>query len=533
MVRSLTKRAKLALTVIFSLVFVTLAPPTPVLADIPVAVQKVTITNTSANVTIIPLTGQSSCNTEIVGTAAGTTQGLIQGTWVNVNSVAIPDGTSAPSPTLTGAGSYTANCASFQGFRFVPTSVTGSATITLVATSGVGRVIGAGVNGGKTTVAGATPITVTNSGSTATVGISNNPSFQNVNYTGDDSVPLFFWQNSNNPLGLQKFAFDSYNALNVASIVPNAWGTDLYFGPGSNNFIQALDATGNMGIAGKYYSAAQAGNSGKCAQFGANGVIDAAASACGAGSVTGLTAGLNIAVGSGATPSVATIASPVFTNVTASALTASRCVQTGVGGLLSVGTGACLVSGAAATVTSLTSSVLTASRCVQTSTGGLLTAAANTCAVTGAPASFTTVTASTLTPSKCVVTSTGGLLATTANTCATIGTLFIPFGFYGGPVNTVAVYPFFQTPAYTAGQITTLRVACATADNGTTVFTFKDITGATTIGTITMANAATTATLTLGTPYTLVTGRVLNAVVTTAGTATSCGLTAEGTYTLS
>ena len=943
----------------------------PALADLPVVKATTTITGTSTNVTILPLTGQSSCNVEIVGTAAGTTQGLVQGTWVNVNSVAIPDGNAGPSPTLPGAGSYTANCASFQGFRFVPTSVSGSATITVVATSGVGRVIGAGVNGGKTIVAGTSPITVVNTGSVATVGlttplatvyggtgqtsytpnnciyvgsaglldgsnggtgslfaigsgsysagssyglsgnptvaiaqestikvtnttsgvaygfapyavspgpqnvgvaffgsisgtlsvysgggpavntalstgdsshsastglfttytytlpsastvalpagtwlkfynpilgtgvyatltstlsignttlsyyvqsqigtptsslssvnitslsagsfgtgaacvtsitsgssnvtvtqptsgnyaiavatsspgavytsgpginitgttisntgalsvasgsanvtvtqpttgnysiavatpspapvatpvsvtagngisvatpsagvfnvsntgvlslvagsnitlatsspgvytisapspaptytagtgisivgttisntgvtgvtgsgniqvsvgptptvsITNTPAFSTIGFNTTNSVPQFTWTNAANAGGSQSFAFDSYNGVNVGGILPNAYGIDLYAGPGSNNFIQALDGSGNMAVKGDLYAVGKAASSGKCVQFGSNGLLGAAAAACGAGSVTGLTAGSNIVVGTGATPTVAVTAAPTFAgNVTAAGLVAPAVNTTGATGtglynwqnttnsdsyaLLTTNTGPVNgITGEALDIYSTASSTHNPSTGLMALNkvgdlgvkGSLYTSyvysSGNIDAPTGSVSSINMNASNAMAvgsylivgaigDNNCIHTTTGGLFQGTGSQCASKGTLFLPFGFYGGVVNTTIPYPYFQAPGYTAGTITVLRAACATADNGTTVFTFKDVTSSTTIGTISMANAATTATATLGSPFSLTTGHVLNAVVTTAGTATSCGLTAEGTYTL-
>jgi hypothetical protein len=165
-------RIKLAVLCVVMLVAGVVVPPQPALADYAIVKNTQVITGTTTPVAIQPLTGQSSCNVEIVGTAAGTTQGIENGTWVNLNSVQLPDG-GAPSPTITGPGTFTANCASAVAFRFNPTSVTGSATITVVASGGIGRIIGAGVNNGKTIVVGSGPITVTNAGNTATIGLTN------------------------------------------------------------------------------------------------------------------------------------------------------------------------------------------------------------------------------------------------------------------------------------------------------------------------------------------------------------------------
>jgi hypothetical protein len=114
--------------------------------------------------------------------------------------------------------------------------------------------------------------------------------------------------------------------------------------------------------------------------------------------VTGLTAGLNMAVGSGLTPSVATIAAPSFTNITDSGLTATRCVRTSTGGLLNSATADCLTA-----VTAGTNIVVS----------GLGTAP--TVATSTTP-TFSTITDSGLTPGQCVAVTTGGLF--TGTTCA-------------------------------------------------------------------------------------------------------------------
>lgn len=168
----MTKLQRKALTflVILGMTFGVVLPPQPALADFPVVQKTMTITGTSTPVSITPLTGQSACTVEIVGTASGTTQVLERGTWVNVDSVQ-PSGTAAASPTVSGPGTFIANCAGMQGYQFVPTSVSGSATITVLANGGVGRILGAGVNGGRTIIAGQAPIVVTNAGNTATVSL--------------------------------------------------------------------------------------------------------------------------------------------------------------------------------------------------------------------------------------------------------------------------------------------------------------------------------------------------------------------------
>lgn len=66
------------------------------------------------------------------------------------------------------------------------------------------------------------------------------------------------------------------------------------------------------------------------------------------GCLLGLTAGSNIVVGTGTTPSVAVTAAPTFSNVTDSALTSGNCVQASTAGLLST------ISNPCGTVTTVT-----------------------------------------------------------------------------------------------------------------------------------------------------------------------------------
>jgi hypothetical protein len=468
-------------------------------------------------------------------------------------------------------------------------------------------------NTGVTGVTGTGNIQVS-VGPTPTVSITNTPAFSTIGFSTTNSVPQFTWTNAANAGGSQSFAFDSYNGVNVGGILPNAYGIDLYAGPGSNNFIQALDGSGNMAVKGDLYAVGKAASSGKCVQFGSNGLLGAAAAACGAGSVTGLTAGSNIVVGTGATPTVAVTNAPTFTgSVTASSFNipvgdpipllnwantttgtfrlgtsstqASAGVYANAIGVFSQTSGDYLNAtdssgnfgvkndlnvGHNTSTTAIGLSAPTGAgfefwnntansdgySLLTTNSGGangVVGSALTLYSTTGsvhnpgtslvsvdyngnmgvaATVSVPNVGVTALSLNRCVHTAGTTYLTSTAADCATKGTLFLPFGFYGGTVNTTIPYPYFQAPGFTAGTITVLRAACATADNGTTVFTFNDVTSSTTIGTISMANAATTATATLGSPFSLTTGHVLNAVVTTAGTATSCGLTAEGTYTL-
>lgn len=129
------------------------------------------------------------------------------------------------------------------------------------------------------------------------------------------------------------------------------------------------------------------------------------------------------------------------------------------------------------------------------------------------------------------VTTIGGTVTYACSSCAPATLhvkLAIALGFAPGALNVGTVYPYQQVVAYTSGEITGLRVACATNDNGTSQFTVTDVTASTTIGSITMTNGSLTASSTLGSAYTLTTGHVLHLTNPVAGTATSCGVVAEG-----
>ena len=411
----------------------------------------------------------------------------------------------------------------------------------------------------------------------------------------------------------------TYTAGTGISIVSNTINnTGVLSVTGSGNISVTAGATPNVTITSAPTFANvtdSALTSGNCVQASTAGLLTTVSAACGIGTLTGLTAGSNIVVGTGPSPSVGTTNAPTFSGqvtagqVFANGATNSRGIGTqggtsgsdfgfyvsGTAGVdhpnslfvynsnalhntiqgpdstatINTITGTCwsmydsTASGTSVSTrlethdcsgnvgiagqvragsfygsgTGLTSGTVPNAALVTAPVTGL-TAGSNiavgsgttpTVAVTAAP-TFSTITDSALTSGQCVSAGAAGLL--TGYTCPTKAIIFLPMGFYGGTVNATIPYPYYQTPAYSSGKITTLRVACATADNGTTVFTVKDVTAAVTIGTLSMANAATTTTNTLGTPYSLITGNVLNTVVTTAGTATSCGVTAEGTQLL-
>jgi hypothetical protein len=106
--------------------------------------------------------------------------------------------------------------------------------------------------------------------------------------------------------------------------------------------------------------------------------------------------------------------------------------------------------------------------------------------------------------------------------------LAIALGANPGVQQTSFTFPVQQIVGYTAGEITELRVACATTGTSSTTFSATDVTSTTTIGTITLTSSSLTNTVTLGSPYALTAGHVLTMSVTAAGGHGNCSLIAEG-----
>ena len=89
---------------------------------------------------------------------------------------------------------------------------------------------------------------------------------------------------------------------------------------------------------------------GNCVQASTGGLLTTTSGPCAAGTLTGLTAGSNIVVGAGPTPSVAVTNSPTFTgalsaaSLTGTGLTSGNCVQASTGGLLTTAAAKCVTS---------------------------------------------------------------------------------------------------------------------------------------------------------------------------------------------
>lgn len=278
----------------------------------------------------------------------------------------------------------------------------------------------------------------------------------------------------------------------------------------------------------------------RCVQTGSGGLLSVASAACatGAGTVTSVTGTANqISVATGTTTPVISIP----TNPILSGQLAVNDLYVGANTTGSVNIGLRLGSAAGAFNQSIWIACPPSNATAECNLGGINGDVFT--AITGGNALFVlddvgnlganSLTGTNLTSGLCLQASTNGKIINAPSGTACFGhqTINIGMGFVSGTVATSSVYPYQQVATYTSGTITKLHAACGTADNGTTVFTFTDVTSSTTIGTIAMT-AATTSSTTLGSVFSLTAGHVIHAAVTTAGTATNCGLTVEGTASL-
>lgn len=280
--------------------------------------------------------------------------------------------------------------------------------------------------------------------------------------------------------------------------------------------------------------------SGRCVQSTTGGLLASASAACGTGngtvtSVTGTANQISVATGT-TTPVISIPTNPIL-----SGQLAVNDLYVGANTTGSVNIGLRLGSAAGAFNQSIWIACPPSNATAECNLGGINGDVFT--AITGGNALFVlddggnlganSLTGTNLTPGRCLQASTNGEIINAPSGTACFGhqTINIGMGFVSGTVATSSVYPYQQVATYTSGTITKLHAACGTADNGTTVFTFTDVTSSTTIGTIAMT-ASTTSSTTLGSAFSLTAGHVIHAAVTTAGTATNCGLTVEGTASL-
>lgn len=343
-----------------ALVVAAVVPPQPVLADYPAIKTVATITDTTTDVQVRGLNGQSSCTIEIQGTADGQAIGYENGLQVSINAVQLPDSSTAtPSPSISGPGTFTANCAGLQTFAFHPTSVTGSVTVTVIASGAVGRVIGMHGGGSSTTVtAGSNIVVATPSPGVFSVSTVDSPNFPGkvtalYGSTGGSTAAGYQVANGN---GNWPNAFIIANAIgggNATSLGPDSSQT-IHTISGSClalsdtislsiiNNLAAFDCAGNMGLAGGLFSASATITSltpSQCVQTDSSSNLVSSGAACGGGggggTVTSVSGTGNISSTGGTTPVISITSSPNFTGITTIGTAGSYS-----GALLALGTGA-------------------------------------------------------------------------------------------------------------------------------------------------------------------------------------------------
>lgn len=348
-----------AITAIFSLFSMTVGPA---LADPPIVVTSRTLSPSSSPLILSPLVGQSTCAVEVTANSGLTLsfKSLARGAFVPAAGTS-PDQSVVNVTSTTSTGTFLFACGGASAFEVVP-SGSGSAAVSIIANSGVSKVIGAGVNGGRTTVAGSSPINVTNSGSTATVSISPLPIPLIYGGTGATALPAGCIQSNGTKLvpsvcATSGVAVDVQAGSGIAVATPGPGvfvvsntvpqtvvspGTNIVVSNTSTNPV--VSTTDAPSFGGPLTAQSLTGTnltSGKCVQAGAGGILSTTADSCAIAQT--ITAGTNIVItGSTSAPVVSTTNAPTFTgplsalSLTATALTSGQCVHTTTGGLLAV-----------------------------------------------------------------------------------------------------------------------------------------------------------------------------------------------------
>jgi hypothetical protein len=245
-----------------------------------------------------------------------------------------------PLVSITNAPSFTGNVTAGNVTDSALTSgncvqaSTGGLLTTTAAACGSG-------SGGVTSVTGSGNIQVT-AGATPVVTITNAPNFTSnitVGTNGTANAGILFAAASGHTV----------EQVNGSQTVATISGTAINFNNGSTSYA-SMDQSGNLGLTGSLHATSFYGSG---ANITTGTIPDAALVTA---PVTSLTAGSNIVVGSGSTPTVAVTNAPSFTGplsastLTATGLTSGDCVQASTGGLLTTATGACSTG----TVTGLT-----------------------------------------------------------------------------------------------------------------------------------------------------------------------------------
>lgn len=340
-----------------ALVVAAVVPPQPVLADYPAIKTVATITDTTTDVQVRGLNGQSSCTIEIQGTADGQAIGYENGLQVSINAVQLPDSSTAtPSPSISGPGTFTANCAGLQTFAFHPTSVTGSVTVTVIASGAVGRVIGMHGGGSSTTVTAGSNIVV----ATPSPGVFSVSTVDSPNFPGKVTA-LYGSAGGSTNAGFQVANGNGNwpNAFLVAN-ASGAAGHAISFGPDAAQTVHGvvgyclsfsdslslsvatslmtMNCSGDVGITGTV--AAQNAivtslSPSQCVSTDSSNNLVSSGAACGGSSGVASVSGTgNIASTGGTTPVISITDSPTFTGITTIGTAGSYS-----GALLAIGTG--------------------------------------------------------------------------------------------------------------------------------------------------------------------------------------------------
>lgn len=218
--------------------------PVPASADyqlLSITGNPLTQTGTSPYLVLSNLSGQSACAVTLAGTPGGTysVEGFYKGasSWTPSLTVVSPDGTTSQT-TFTSTGSYVFNCASMIAVRLDGTAGSGTPLGTLTAGGGINRVLGAGVNGGRTQVVGSGPITVSNSGNTATVGLAQ-------------PLPIVYGGTNNTTFTTNQCLY--YNGTQIASqpcVTPAPGATPVSVQSGNAAIVVATPSPGVFSILG-------------------------------------------------------------------------------------------------------------------------------------------------------------------------------------------------------------------------------------------------------------------------------------------
>lgn len=324
--------------------------------------------------------------------------------WVCIASIRVPQGTPA---NLSGA--TITPCPAWQGFADSSdvahlTGVQATGSINITGTSTASQFI-------STVSTGSPPLIVTSTTPVANLSIGGNAATASA-VTG--IVPVV-----NGGTGTATPAIIAGNGITTTGSFP----------------AQTLALASSPSIAGLTLSGL---NANQCVDTNGSKALTSTGLDC----LSGLTAGLNIAVGSGSAPSVATIATPSFTAITDTGLNASVCTRTNGSKVLTSATADCIVG-----INAGTNIVV----------GGTFTSPTVSTSTTPV---FSAITDSGITAGQCVAASTGGLFVGTTCPSGTpvnsvLGTSPIAVALSGG----VATVSISATPTFTGVNVSGLTAS--------------------------------------------------------------------------